>query len=270
VTLILLIIETKIKHPTGMQKHKINYLFCTMLLIGLISTGSSIAQNATYEFWPETDIWFRLSPSWRLSAFVPVTKYYESKYRDLNLILQADYAWGHTKYAFYTKMVDQNKMQKVKSWLARGGYMGGWSLGENKGSYSEDMLFAEIHKRTPLLGNYLLSMRLRTDFRWVGEEPDYSYRIRYRIMLEKEYSFEKSSYVPYINVEPFYDSRYLKISRVRVIGGATASWGPRLALEGNLTYQYDETYSATNLYAVNIIVHLFFETARSRLATQMN
>jgi hypothetical protein len=248
-----------------MQKQKSKYLFCIALFIGHISTGSSMAQNSTYEFWPEADIWCRLSPAWRLSAFIPITKYYESKYRDINLILQADYAWGHTKYAFYTKMVDQNKMQKVKSWLVRGGYMGGWSLGENKGSYSEDMFFAELHKRTPLLGNYLLSMRLRTDFRWVGEDPVFSYRIRYRIMLEKEFAFEKSSYVPYINVEPFWDSRYLKVSRVRVIGGATFSWGWRFALEANLTYQYDETYTATNLFAVNLIAHFFFETTRSYL-----
>jgi hypothetical protein len=243
---------------------------CLILMIGFLSVVSGMAQNATYEFWPETDIWCRLSPAWRLSAFVPVTKYYESKYRDINLILQADYAWGHTKFALYTRQVDENRLHKVKSWLARGGYMGGWSLGENVGSYSEDMLFAEIHKRSPLLGNFLLSQRIRTDFRWVGEEPVYSYRIRYRIMLEKEFTFEKSTWIPYINAEPFWDSRYLKVSRVRAIGGVTASWGPRVALEGNLTYQYDETYSATNLYAFNIILHVFFETARSRVATEMN
>lgn len=238
------------------------------LIISLSVSGSCVAQNSTLEFWPEVDVWYRLNPSWRLTAFIPVTKYYESKNRDLNIYLQADYVWGNTKHLLHVRLIDGNKAQEIKGWMVRGGYMKGWSLGENAGEYMEDMLFAEIHRRTPLKGKMLFSSRIRTDFRWLGQESNFSYRFRYRLMLEKEYTARRSSIVPYINAEPFWDSRYSTFSRIRVIGGATIAWGSRFAYEGNITYQYDEYYNKPNLYALNIILHMFFESRHSKKRTK--
>jgi hypothetical protein len=235
-----------------------------LVLIGFGSANICKAQTSL-EFWPETDIWYRLSPSWRFSAFIPITKYNESKYRDLNIYLHVDYSWGKTKRVFVRRMVDENREQLMKGWMVRGFYMKGWSLGENSGAYMEDMLFAEIHKRIPLKGDILLSHRIRTDLRWLGEDSKFSYRFRYRMMLEKEYESGKSSIVPYVNVEPYWDSRYLTVNRVRAIGGATVSWGPRLAYEANVTYQYDEYYDTPNLFALNIILHVFFERGKAKV-----
>jgi hypothetical protein len=241
-----------------------------ILFLFLSVTHSAIAQNTSIEFWPETDIWYRLSPSIRLSAFIPITKYHESAYRDLNVYLQADYACGKTKHLFKRRMMDENHVAEMKAWLFRGGFMEGWSLGENAGNYTEDMLFVEIHRRMPLKGSFLLSHRIRVDFRWVGEEPDFSYRFRYRVILEREFKTGNSSVVTYVNAEPFWDSRYTNFSRIRLIGGATAAWGPRFAFEGNITYQYDSHYEAPNLYALNLILHIFFESKRAKVKTQYN
>lgn len=219
-------------------------------------------QNSSFELWPETDIWYRLNPSWRLSSFIPITKYNENDSRDLNVYLQVDYAWGNTKYAIFRRLMDQEREQLLKDWMVRGGLMKGWSIGKYAGDYTEEMVFAEVHKRIPLKGNILLSHRFRTDTRWLGEDNDFSYRFRYRLMLEKEYKFGKSSIVPYVNIEPYWDSRYSKVVKNRVIGGATLSRGSRFAFEGNLTYQYDETYSTENLYALNVILHFFFEKSK--------
>ncbi len=134
-----------------------------VLFFGLGTAITSTAQTSSFEFWPETDIWYKINSSWRLSAFVPITKYNESKYRDLNVFLQADYKWGTTKHSIYMRLRDENRMEKVKAWMVRGGFMEGWSLGENAGAYTEDMLFGEIHKRMPLKGNYLISHRIRVD-----------------------------------------------------------------------------------------------------------
>jgi hypothetical protein len=243
-------------------------LICLVVFMSLGATCSSIAQNSSFEFWPETDIWYTLSPSWRLSAFVPITKYNESKNRDLNIYLHADYKWGRTKHAVVSRMMDENKVQQMKAWMVRGGFMEGWSLGENAGEYTEDMLFAEIHRRIPLKGQILLSQRIRVDTRWVGEDPTFSYRFRYRVMIEKEFTVGRGSIVPYVNVEPYWDSRYSIFNRVRVIGGATGAWGPRFAFEGNITYQYDSHYDTANLWALNLILHVFFETKRSKVKSQ--
>ena len=60
-----------------------------------------------------------------------------------------------------------------------------------------------------------------------------------------------------MNGEGFYDSRYETVNRVRVVGGATVAWTSLIALEGNFTYQYDTRASITNVYALNVILHLF-------------
>jgi hypothetical protein len=83
-------------------------------------------------------------------------------------------------------------------------------------------------------------------------------------MLEKEFTAGRASIVPFVNAEPFWDSRYLTFSRLRVIGGAVYTRGSRFSIESNLTYQYDENYSSANLYALNLILHVYFETKHSR------
>ena len=50
------------------------------------------------------------------------------------------------------------------------------------------------------------------------------------------------------------------MNRVRLIGGTSVSWSPRFALEGNWTYQHDTRSSVTHLNALNVILHVFFET----------
>ena len=79
-------------------------------------------------------------------------------------------------------------------------------------------------------------------------------------MVEKEFLAGKTSIVPYVNVEAYYDSRYDTVNRVRLIGGATVALAKWTALEANVTYQHDTRSSATNLWALNVILHLLFET----------
>ena len=225
----------------------------------LLSIFPTFAQQASFEMWPEVDVWYRLNPAWRLSAFVPVTKYNENKTRDLNVYLQADFAWGHSKHPYFNRLVDDNRNQQLKAWLFRGGYMRGASIADRGESYSEDMVFGELHSRWAYIKNVLLSQRLRVDNRWVGDQPVYSYRLRYRMMIEREFVSGQSSFVPFVSAEAYYDSRYSKINRIRLIGGTTISRGGPFALEGNITYQNDINYSTPNMYALNVILHVFLK-----------
>jgi hypothetical protein len=251
-----------------MKLYRYAFRLCCLLLFFVINTLNSRAQNSSHELWLESDIWYRLNSSWRLSSFIAITKYSESKDRDLNFTLQADRAWGHTKNPFLKRLQDENRAMELKAWLVRSGYMRGQSLGDHGGNYTENMALAEIHKRIPLRGDGLLSARFRTDLRWIGQSQDLSYRLRYRMMLEKEYKVNRSSIVPYVNAEPFWDSRYTKVNRFRLIGGATVAWGKLVAIEGNFTYQYDSESSFENVYALNIILHIFFERKAAEVKTE--
>jgi hypothetical protein len=189
--------------------------------------------------------------------FLPLTENIETHYREGNLILQADYGWGRTKHLIKRRMLDEDRAREMKIFLARGGYNHGQSLDDKGAAYQEDMAFFEFHIRNPLKGRILLSHRLRADFRWLGDDHQFSTRYRYRLMVEKEYLWGRTSIVPYVNIEPFYDSRYDYANRVRYIGGATVAWKTFFAIEANFTYQHDSKSSVTNLYALNVILHIF-------------
>ena len=230
------------------------------LAVWLGAAGAAVAQEAatsSVEFWPETDVWLRLSPAWRFSTFIALSKNVDTKYREGNLILQTDLSFGKFKNALTRRMMDEDRARIMRRFLLRAGYLGGKSLDDQGEAYSEATALVELHVRTPLKGRFLVSHRLRTDFRWLGDDHAFSTRYRYRLMVEKEYVTGRASIVPYVNGEGYYDSRYRTVNRVRLVGGATVAWTSLFALEGNFTYQYDTRASITNVYALNVILHVF-------------
>jgi hypothetical protein len=237
---------------------------CLAFLVWLGAAGTVAAGESTTEFWPEIDFWLRLDPAWRLSMYVPISKNIETHYREGNLVLQGDYAFGKFAGQHIIRIVDENRARQMNRFLARGGYLGGKSLGDGGEAYTEKTLFAELHLRTPFEGGFLLTHRVRSDLRWLGDDSEFSTRWRYRLQLEKEFAKSRRSIVPYANAEAYYDSRYDTVNRIRTMAGATVSWTPRIALEGNWTYQHDTHSSVTTINALNLILHIFFETQHAR------
>lgn len=234
---------------------------CAALLIWLAAAAVAGADPPAKEFWPEIDTWLRLSNAWRLSLFVPISENLDTHYREGNLIPQVDYAFGQTRRQ--RRMIDEDRARNMQFFLLRGGYLGGKSLDDRGEAYTEYTAFGEMHWRFPLKGGLLLSHRLRTEFRWLGKEShDLSSRWRYRLLLEKELITRRVSFVPYVSVEPYYDSRYDTVNRVRCIGGTSVSWTPRAAIESNVTYQHDSHSSVEDLFALNVILHVFFDVSR--------
>jgi hypothetical protein len=231
------------------------------LMIWLAAAGAALADPPSKEFWPEIDTWLRLSPAWRLSLFVPISDNLDTHYREGNLIPQVDYAWS--KSSRRRRLVDEERVQSMKIWLLRGGYLGGKSLGDDGAEYTEYTAFAELHLRLPLAGGVLLSHRLRSELRWLGHDShEFSDRWRYRLMLEKEFTMGRTSLVPYVNAEAYYDSRFDTVNRFRFIAGDSLSWSPRTALETNVTYQYDSHSSTKETLALGVILHVFFDASR--------
>ena len=236
--------------------------FCLALIVWLGSTKLVAAEESSQEFWPEVDLWLRLTPAWRLSMFVPITKNVETHYREGNLILQGDYAFGKMSRRPNTRLIDENRSLQMKRFLVRSGYLGGKSLGDNGEAYTERAMLAELHVRTPFQGGFLLTHRVRSDLRWLGPDFEFSNRWRYRLQVEKEYSAGRWSIVPYGNGESYYDSSYNTANRIRTMAGASVAWSPRFAIEGNWTYQHDTRSSVTTINAFNLILHVFLETRR--------
>jgi hypothetical protein len=237
--------------------------FSAALLVWLMATAAAEADSPAREFWPEIDTWLRLSKGWRVSLFVPISENLDTHYREGNIIPQVDYAFGSKKR--FTRLFDEGRARSMNVWMLRGGYLGGKSLDDQGEAYTEYTTFGELHLRLPLKGGLLLSHRLRSDLRWLGKDShELSNRWRYRLMLEKEFTAGRVSIVPYLNVEPYYDSRYDTVNRVRLIAGGSAAWAPRIAVEVNSTYQYDSHSSTKEILALGVILHVFFDASRTQ------
>jgi len=233
------------------------------LLVWLTASRTAGAQPPSYEVWPEVDTWLRLSPVWRVSVFVPLAQNLDTHYREGNLIPQVDFAFGKAK--FQRRLMDEERAGNMNLFLVRGGYLGGKSLGDSGEEYTEYTAFGEWHWRFPLKGGVLLSHRVRTELRWLGKDShELSNRWRYRLMVEKEFGAGRVSLVPYLNVEPYYDSRYDTVNRVRLIGGSSVAWASHTALEINGTYQYDSRSSTKEIVALSVILHLFFNVSHAQ------
>jgi hypothetical protein len=236
---------------------------CAAVLIWLAAAGTLLADPPSKEFWPEIDTWLRLSRAWRVAVFVPISENLDTHYREGNFIPQVDYAFG--KGRFQRRLMDEDRARNTNLFLLRGGYLGGKSLNDQGEAYTEYTGFGELHLRLPLRGGFLLSHRLRTELRWLGKDDhELSTRWRYRLMLEKELAAGRASIVPYASVEPYYDSRYDTVNRVRLIAGSSVVWWRRTALEVNGTYQYDSHSSTIEILALNVILHLFFDASHSK------
>ena len=90
-----------------------------VLAIRLATAGTAAAQDPSQEFWPEVDAWWRVSPAWRVSLFVPLSENLDTHYREGNVIPQVDFAFGQTR--FERRLADEDRTRKMKAFMVRGG-----------------------------------------------------------------------------------------------------------------------------------------------------
>jgi hypothetical protein len=235
------------------------HLALIVLAACLCLSGQARADETVNEIWPELDLWLNLPAGFRLSSFIALSQREVTDYREGTFILQADYAWkSSTLPGLRRRLADEAEVAEMKPMMLRWGYLSGESLDDDGAEYSEDSALLEFHLRTPLKSGVLFSSRLRSDLRFLGPDHDFSWRLRYRLMVEKEFLPRGRSLVPYLSAEAFYDSRHDEVSRVRLIGGASVGFGKRYALEGNATFQRDSQSSPEELAALNLILHVRF------------
>ena len=240
-------------------QYRLQLIFCVVLFNACISSQCT-AQETSKEVWPELDVWYRASPSWRFSAFIPFSQNIETNYREGSFLIQGDYSWGKPRRIIFMRLLDAEAAEQLKNRMTRLGYSAGRSLDDDGEAYSEKTAILEQHFRIPTKGNFLITQRFRADLRWLGSDHDFSTRLRYRLMIEKEYKAKKVSFVPYSSAEAYYDSRYNTVNRFRLIAGSSFSWSRRYAFEANYTYQHDTRSSVTSLHAFNLILHLYFQS----------
>ena len=244
---------------SGRRWFRQRLLLTLALVVSLALPALTLAGETGEEFWPEVDVWIRLDDHFRLSPCLSLSSDLETRYREGIALLQLDYSWRRGGAPFMSRrLFDEARAAAMNRFMVRGGWLAGKSLDDDGRSYSERQAFLELHLRNPLKGGSLLSHRLRTDLRFIGDERDFSWRLRYRLQAEKEYHAIGTSVVPYASLEGSFDERYSAINRIRAIGGGTVALSRLFVAEANITYQYDSHLPTTDLFALNAILNVYF------------
>jgi hypothetical protein len=229
---------------------------CPILILLACSEARAQESDTGKQFWPEVDIFVKLSPRFRLFFLATVSKNVE----DGEL-------FGSN--AFDSQFGAHIDFIPNKHVILRTGYRFGSSIGDTEDPYKENRLITEQTFRRLFKGDVLLSDRNREDFRWVN--GDFSFRYRNRLTLEREFGpFKGLTLTPYASGEVFYDTRHDTWNRNRYAFGCQFPMLRRhaplkmlfperdIVLDVYYMRQNDSRSSPRHINAVGLVVNLHF------------
>jgi hypothetical protein len=218
----------------------------------LLQIGSAGAESAT-KYWPEINGFFNLGERARLmllasDEFLEETN--KSGGSKESRTPQAGVNLDYTlKPVLRTALRDEDWERDRYLWMRIGyTYLGnsdGWSNGENRG-------ILELNAREPLADGLWLTNRLKWDMRDV--DGDYSNRYRVRLGMEKEFIVAGRKWVPYVDAESYYDTRYDYWNRQYYRSGVEIVASNRWRIEPYVGYQYDNSSGPEHIYVLGLIL----------------
>ena len=119
----------------------------------------------------------------------------------------------------------------------------GWSGGENRG-------ILELNGRHLIGEGFWLMGRLKWDLRDI--DGDYSNRYRVRFGMEKEFVVAGRKWVPYVDAESFYDTRYDYWNRQYYRAGVEIVASTHWHFEPYVGYQYDNHSEPEHIYVLGL------------------
>jgi hypothetical protein len=233
--------------------------FQALLAAGTFLAGArhvATAQQAATEFWPEINVYVKLARDVRTYTIVtPSSEIEDGRRGDI-----VDWQVGQfVEFGLRPLLPGRAALSRRDSSTLR--YLRlrpGIEYQGLPGSKDEWRFVTELTPRHILPGAILLAWRNRGEARWIDGE--FSWRFRSRAWFEREVRVGRSAtLVPYVSAEPFYDSRYDRIVRVRCQFGAAIPVSPTFVPEVNFTWQPDDSGGEVlTTYALNIVAAFFF------------
>jgi hypothetical protein len=240
-----------------------NRCTCRFLIAGLAlvpAVAPARAQDSirvAYQFWPEIDVYARLSSQARLYFIgTPVQEVEDGRVgRITDLQVGAFVEVGlmpfNPRRAARARLDGNNRMRYLR---LRSGIEHVSPPGDPEGEWRS---VTELRPRLPLPADILVELRGRLELRWI--DGDFSVRNRLRLWLEREFHIGRVTLVPYGSAEPFWDSRYDAITRVRYQLGTVVPISERVAPEVNYTRDRDDVEGVVSItHALNVIVTFYF------------
>lgn len=216
-------------------------VLCAGLLIACaVGVRSAGAVTTHYEFWPELDIWVKLTDATRLLLTGAGTRDRDSGERtDGEGAIYLDY-----------------RMSERISW--RVGYAYERKLADAPGesdSIEHRFMFDFTYHWHPW-ERAALTDRTRLERRELDSGT--SYRVRNRLRVEQELEFFRHVVTPYASLEAYYDDRYGGVSRVRAEAGATTSLGELFVLDLYFGRQHDSRPQEVAVNGLGLTLNCYF------------
>jgi len=196
--------------------------------------------DTTREFWPELDLWVKLSKPTRLLFTFAGTRDRED---------------GEKTDGTFGAYFDYRSTDRIS---VRAGYVYVRGLATEPGETDsiENRLVLDFNYRWRLSECALLVDRSRLDLR--DRDGDDSWRVRNRLRLEYETKLRDVAINPYASLEAYYDSRHDSVSRYRFEGGVVIPQGRRLEWDVYVGRQRDSQSATQYANGIGLTLSLIY------------
>jgi len=222
-----------------------------LLACACLVTGVARA-DTPWEVWPEASLYYGLSPATRLYLDASYTKGLESQKTSLNLSA----AYDVSIRPILRKHLRTLDWERKRYFWARFGYSHVGNATDGTHTDAEQRAVIALYTRVPLPSESWLEIRTRADLRWIGGQ--YSDRYRIRVQASREIELRDRRFMPYLNVEWFYDTRYDGWARTRYELGSEATVSNHFRYEVYLLRQDDHLPKTSDLNGVGIKVKWYY------------
>jgi len=125
----------------------------------------------------------------------------------------------------------------------------------------ENRVLVAATSNFPLKAGFSISDRNRADLDW--KNGSFTWRYRNRFMVERTFSIHSYHLIPYVNVEPFYESQYNKWSSTYLNAGCLFPVGKHFEFNSYYEHQNNtEKKPNQQVNAVGLALYLYFSVEK--------
>ncbi len=242
--------------PRAMKPHRLRLaLIAISLGVACVFAPNALAQNSGTEaqFWPEFDVYLKLSQSNRVFVMSSVTR---SEFRGPYADGQTGVFFDHYNFPIFRKWANRSPdPARGEILMLRGGYLF-TKPRENSVASTENTFVFLGEGRFPLPGAILLTNRDRFDFRFIDGE--FKSRFRPRLRVERTFKIGRILLNPYASVEGFYDFQLGLFRRFDFTGGIEWNINRHFVLEGYSTRVNDSRSTPRFVEGTGIVAQFYF------------
>jgi hypothetical protein len=221
-----------------MQSRATRYGAIALMWCCIVLAGAAHAETH-YEWWPELDLWYKLTDVLRLELTGSGTRNDSGDRTDGTGAIYLDY-----------------RMNDPISWRVGYSYVNTLPDAPGQNNNVEHRVSLDFNYRWRLGNEFLLTDRTRLDLRDI--EGDESYRVRNRLRIERPFKLTRTTVTLYFQPEAYYDSRYDTVSRVRLEAGGVISLGKTWEADFYLGHQHDSAPKDKDVAALGITISAYF------------